>query len=356
MKVRWIKLKITVLAGGTSTERDVSFVSGAQVYRALKEKGHEVILLDVFMGYSGEDALDSEALFKSDRDWAADIKAVTEAAPDIEEIRKLRPDKSDSYFGPNVIHICRDSDIVFMALHGGDGENGRVQAALRLFGIKYTGSGYMGSALAMDKYFTKLIFDSKGVPTPEWKAYKKGEKVSKSPFGYPAVVKTHAGGSSVGVYIVNSHEEFVNGMKNAFKYGTDVIVEKYIKGRELTCCVIDGKAYPIVEIIPKSGFYDYKNKYQAGSTTEICPAEISDELTKKVQDTAVMAYKSLGLESYARMDFIADAKDNVYCLEANTLPGMTPTSLVPQEAAAVGLSFADLCQLLIDVSLKKYED
>lgn len=348
-------MKITVLAGGTSTERDVSFVSGAQVYKALKKKGHDVILLDVFMGYDGEDARDSEALFKSDRDWAADIKAVSEATPDIEEVRKLRADKSDSYFGPNVIHICRDSDIVFMALHGGDGENGRVQAALTLFGIKYTGSGYMGSALAMDKYFTKLIFDAKGVANPEWRAYKRGDVISSSPFGYPAVVKTHAGGSSVGVYIVNSDEEFTDGMKNAFNYGTEVIVEKYVKGKELTCCVIDGKAYPIVEIVPKSGFYDYKNKYQAGSTIETCPAPISDELTAKVQECAVQAYNALGLENYARMDFIADENDNVFCLEANTLPGMTPTSLVPQEAAAVGMNFEDLCQHLIDVSLKKYE-
>ncbi|MCR4746737.1 MAG: D-alanine--D-alanine ligase [Lachnospiraceae bacterium] len=348
-------MKITVLAGGTSTERDVSFVSGAQVYKALKKKGHDVILLDVFMGYDGEDARDSEALFKSDRDWAADIKAVSEATPDIEEVRKLRADKSDSYFGPNVIHICRDSDIVFMALHGGDGENGRVQAALTLFGIKYTGSGYMGSALAMDKYFTKLIFDAKGVSSPEWKAYKRGDDISSSPFGYPAVVKTHAGGSSVGVYIVNSDEEFRDGMKNAFTYGTEVIVEKYVKGKELTCCVIDGKAYPIVEIVPKNGFYDYKNKYQAGSTIETCPAPISAELTAKVQECAVQAYNALELESYARMDFIADDDDNVFCLEANTLPGMTPTSLVPQEAAAVGMNFEDLCQHLIDVSLKKYE-
>ena len=347
-------MRITVLAGGTSTERDVSFVSGAQVYRALKKKGHDVILLDVFMGYNGEDASDPDKLFKSDRDWAADIKSVTEAAPDIEEIRKLREDKSDSYFGPNVIRICRDSDIVFMALHGGDGENGRVQAALTLFGVKYTGSGYMGSALAMDKYFTKLIFDAKGVPTPEWTAYKTGDKVSKSPFSYPVVVKTHAGGSSVGVYIVKSHEEFRDSMKKAFSFGNEVIVEKYIKGRELTCCVIDGKAYPIVEIAPKSGFYDYKNKYQAGSTVETCPAKISDELTEKVQQVAVDAYKALGLESYARMDFIAASDNKVYCLEANTLPGMTPTSLVPQEAAAVGMNFEDLCQHLIEVSLKKY--
>ncbi len=348
-------MKITVLAGGTSTERDVSFVSGAQVYRALKKKGHDVILLDVFMGYDGEDAKDSEALFKSDRDWAADIKAVSEAAPNIEEVKKLRADKSDSYFGPNVIRICRDSDIVFMALHGGDGENGRVQAALTLFGVKFTGSGYMGSALAMDKYFTKLIFDAKGVATPEWEAYKAGDKVHKSPFGYPAVVKTHAGGSSVGVYIVKSHDEFKEAMDNAFNYGDEVIVERYIKGRELTCCVIDGKAYPIVEIAPKSGFYDYKNKYQAGSTVETCPAQIPDDLTAKVQETAVNAYKALGLESYARMDFIAAADGNVYCLEANTLPGMTPTSLVPQEAAAVGMNFEDLCQHLIDVSMRKYK-
>ncbi|MCR5526560.1 MAG: D-alanine--D-alanine ligase [Lachnospiraceae bacterium] len=348
-------MKIVVLAGGTSTERDVSFVSGSMVYKALKKLGHDVILIDVFYGYSGLDANDVNSLFTVDRDWAADIKAITDADPDIEAIKAQRPCSSDSYFGPHVIEICQAADITFLALHGGDGENGKVQAALDLFGVKYTGTGYISSALAMDKYYTKVMLDAKKLPTPEWKEAEKGDEEKPSPFGLPCVIKTEAGGSSVGVYIPKTEEEYKKNLVQAYKYGTDVLIERYIKGREFTCAVIDGKPYPIVEIAPKQGFYDYKNKYQAGSTVETCPAEISAEATEKIQKIAVDVYNALGMESYARMDFMMDENGNAYCLEANTLPGMTPTSLVPQEAAAVGIDFPNLCQLLIDVSMKKYK-
>ncbi len=348
------EMKIVVLAGGTSTERDVSFVSGSQVYRALKKKGHDVILIDVFYGYNGADAADLDALFTVDRDWAADIKAITDADPDLDEIKAQRPDKSDCYFGTHVIELCQKADIVFLALHGGDGENGKVQAALDLFGVKYTGTGYFSSALAMDKYYTKVLLDAKKIPTPAWK-HVGCDDISEPPFGLPCVIKTKAGGSSVGVYIPKTIEEYRANMKAACRYGNDVLIEQYIKGREFTCAVIDGKPYPIVEIAPKSGFYDYKNKYQAGSTVETCPAEISGEATAEIQRIAVDVYNALGMESYARMDFMMDENGRPYCLEANTLPGMTPTSLVPQEAAAVGINFEDLCQLLVDVSLKKYK-
>ncbi|SFL30791.1 D-alanine-D-alanine ligase [Lachnospiraceae bacterium KH1T2] len=347
-------MKIVVLAGGTSTERDVSFVSGSKVYNALKQLGHDVILIDVFYGYNGVDANDVNALFTVDRNWAADIKAITETDPDIEAIKAQRPGNSNSYFGPHVIEICQAADIAFLALHGGDGENGKVQAALDLFGVKYTGTGYMSSALAMDKFFTKVLLDAKNIPTPEWKVAEKGDEEKPSPFGLPCVIKTGAGGSSVGVYIPKTEEEYRKNLIQAYKYGNEVLIERYIKGREFTCAVIDGKAYPVVEIAPKEGFYDYKNKYQAGSTVETCPAEISAEATANIQETAVNVYKALGMESYARMDFMMDENGNAYCLEANTLPGMTPTSLVPQEAAAVGIDFPHLCQLLIDVSMKKY--
>ncbi len=348
-------MKIVVLAGGTSTERDVSFVTGAQVYKALKKKGHQVILLDAFYGYSGIDANETELLFEVDRDWAADIKEITETDPDIEKIKEQRPDKSNSYFGPHVISICQAADIVFLALHGGDGENGKVQAAFDLLGIRYTGTGYLSSALAMDKFYTKAIMDVRNIPNPKWVIMKKDEASDVPPFNIPCVVKTRAGGSSVGVYIPKTEEEYRKNLREAFVYNDYVIIEEYIKGREFSVAVIDGRAYPVIEIAPIEGFYDYKNKYQAGSAVETCPAEIPAEKTAEMQQCAVDVYKALEMESYARMDFMMDENGGIYCLEANTLPGMTPTSLVPQEAAAEGMNFEDLCEHLINVSMKKYK-
>ena len=341
-------MKIVVLAGGISTERDVSLSSGRGVYNALKERGHQVILLDVFLGYEG----DPENIFELDRDWVKDVAPVSEVAPDIEKVKALRKKPSNILFGDHVIEICQMADIVFMALHGDCGENGKVQAVFDLFGIKYTGTDSFSSALAMDKSITKQLFLQNGVPTPKSHLLTGKDDPYKPEF--PCVVKVSGGGSSIGVYIVQNEKEYADAVQDAFRYDAKVLVEQYIKGREFTDCVIEGKPYPVVEIAPVSGFYDYKNKYQAGSTIETCPAKISDELTKKIQDTALKAYQVLGIKTYARMDVLMDENGDVYCLEANTLPGMTPTSLIPQEAAVLGISYGELCELIIEISLKKW--
>ena len=341
-------MKIVVLAGGISTERDVSLSSGRGVYNALKERGHQVILLDVFLGYEG----DPENIFELDRDWVKDVAPVSEVAPDIEKVKALRKKPSNILFGDHVIEICQMADIVFMALHGDCGENGKVQAVFDLFGIKYTGTDSFSSALAMDKSVTKQLFLQNGVPTPKSHLLTGKDDPYKPEF--PCVVKVNGGGSSIGVYIVQNEKEYADAVQEAFRYDAKVLVEQYIKGREFTDCVIEGKPYPVVEIAPVSGFYDYKNKYQAGSTVETCPAKISDELTKKIQDTALKAYQVLGIKTYARMDVLMDENGDVYCLEANTLPGMTPTSLIPQEAAALGISYGELCEMIIEISLKKW--
>jgi len=340
-------MKIVVLAGGLSTERDVSLISGSQIYKALKDNGHKAIMLDIFLGYEGN----ADTVFEDDIDWAKKVAAISESAPDLEQVKSLRKD-NDVLFGPNVIKICQKADIVFMGLHGDCGENGKVQATFDLFGIKYTGTDSLSSALAMDKGITKQMFLSYGVKTPG-SYLLKGKDDGYKP-SYPCVVKICNGGSSVGVYIVNNENEYKDALEDAFRYEGRVLVEQYVKGVEYTDCVIEGTALPIVQIIPKCGFYDYKNKYQAGSTEEICPAPISKELTEKIQKEAVKAYDALGIKTYARMDFIVDDEENVFCLEANTLPGMTPTSLIPQEAAAIGKSFPELCEWIIEVSLKKY--
>jgi len=351
-------MRIVVLAGGLSTERDVSITSGSKVYSALKEKGHEVILLDVFMGIEEEfESIDK--LFEDGYDFTKSITGVGTEIPDLEKIKAMRKDQSDSIFGENVIDICRKADICFLALHGGVGENGQLQAALDMLGIKYTGAGYLGSAIAMDKGITKAVFLHSGVPTPSSKLFHKealtnGELESWNQF--PCVVKPCSAGSSVGVSIVMTKDDFEKAMIEAFRYEGQVLVEQYIKGREFSIGVLGSKALPIIEIIPKSGFYDYVNKYQAGNTEEICPADLDAETTKRLQDEACHAFDELHLESYARIDFLLDENDgNIYCLEANTLPGMTPISLLPQEAKADGIEFADLCEKIVELSLLKYK-
>lgn len=339
-------MKVVVLAGGISTERDVSLISGKMIYRAMKKLGHQAVLLDVFLGMERDDI---EHIFESDEDFAKDIADIREIDPDISAVKALRKDGGKCYFGPNVIRICQMADVVFLGLHGADGEGGKVQAAFDLLGIRYTGTGFVSSALAMDKCLAKELFVQNGIPTPAGFRLKKGQKCRQKPV-FPCVVKVASGGSSIGVSIVSEENEYQAALDDAFLYGDEVVVEQYIKGRELTCCVLDGKALPIVEIAPKEGFYDYKNKYQSGCTTEICPAPLDEETARKVQEISVRVFEALRLEKYARMDFMLDEEGNPYCLEANTLPGMTPTSLIPQEAAAVGMSYEELCQKIIDMA------
>ncbi|MBR1622598.1 MAG: D-alanine--D-alanine ligase [Pseudobutyrivibrio sp.] len=347
-------MNIVVLSGGLSSERDVSFKSGTMVAKALRVKGHKALVLDVFMGYSDSEC-DVTDIFLNSEENSVKANDIPTSAPDIKAIIASRPDKSPSFFGPNVIKICQMADIVFMALHGGDGESGKVQAALDLYGIKYTGNDYISSAVAMDKQMTKDFLDRAGVPTPAGTSLKKVDREGFTFDKMPCIVKPNCGGSSIGVTIVNSDKELDAALDAAFEWEDEVVIEQFIQGREFSDGVIEGKALPIIEIAPKQGFYDYKNKYAAGSAVETCPAEISKEATDKMQRYAELAFKALGLTTYARMDFMMDADENIYCLEANTLPGMTPTSLLPQEAAVTGMDFEDLCEHLIQVSMRKYQ-
>lgn len=340
-------MKIVVLAGGISTERDVSLISGTMIYKALKEKGHQVILLDVFLGYEGN----TEGIFEKEEDWAREIEGIKEENPDIEKVKAMRPDGDKIFFGPNVISICQSADVVFMALHGENGENGKIQACFDLMGIKYTGTDYLSSAICMDKGLTKEMFALHGVPTPKGICLKKGQE-DKREVPLPCVVKACCGGSSVGVCIATDENEYEKAKEEAFRYDNEVVIEQYIKGREFSVGVIEGRALPIIEIAPISGFYDYKNKYQAGSTIETCPAVLSEEKTNEMQKYAEDAFRILRLKNYARMDFMMSENGELYCLEANTLPGMTPTSLLPQEAQAEGTSYGDLCEEIIRISLK----
>lgn len=340
-------MKVVVLAGGISTERDVSLSSGVMIYNALKQNGHQAVLLDVYLGYTGEDIAE---IFEKEEDWAGEFGVISEKNPDIEEIKAMRSDGEKSFFGPGVIAICQAADAVFMALHGENGENGKIQACFDLMGIRYTGTDYVSSALCMDKGIAKDIFTCYGIPTPRGIRLKKDDEIKNS-VPFPCMVKSCCGGSSVGVSIAYDEQDYETALAEAFRYDNEVIVEQYIKGREFSVGVMEGKALPVIEIAPLTGFYDYKNKYQAGSTVETCPAALSQEKTVEMQRLAEEAFKALRLKNYARMDFMMSEQGELYCLEANTLPGMTPTSLLPQEAAAAGLSFGELCEKILQLSL-----
>ena len=345
-------MNIIVLCGGLSSERDVSISSGTGVAKALRERGHNVVLVDLYFGYT-ETYNDPCEIFSVQQDDLSYSVSVDE--PDLELIKSGRNQDNESLIGDNVIEICRAADITFLALHGEEGENGKLQATFDVAGIKYTGSGYLGSALAMNKTLSKKLFIASGIPTPSGITVDRND-TEFSNIGFPCVVKPCSGGSSVGTSIVNSEDEYLDALKLSFKYEEKVIVEKYITGKEFTVGIMEGTAMPVIEIIPKDGFYDYKNKYQAGLTIELCPAPIDEKTTLYVQQLAEKVNDVLMIEAYCRVDFLMDQDDGeMYCLEANTLPGMTPTSLIPQMADAMDMSFGELCEKIIEVSMRKYQ-
>lgn len=344
-------MNIAVLAGGYSPERDVSLTSGSLIANALIECGHNVCLADVYCGV-GLNRSDAKGLFGQEK-----IKpySVTDSVPDLKKL-KNESGNGDALIGKGIIELCRAADVVFLALHGSMGENGQLQATLDNYGIKYTGSGYVGSLLAMDKDISKKMFVGAGVNTPIW-IYTSAqdaniEKIERE-IGYPCVVKPCSCGSSVGISMVEARDELVTALSSAAEYEDSVLIERKINGRELTVGILDGRVLPMIEIIPMEGFYDYKNKYQVGKTLEICPADISDELCRAVAAQALSAFYALRLSGYARLDFIVDGNGDAWCLEANTLPGMTPTSLLPQMAAADGMSYEELCSKIVSLAFDK---
>lgn len=340
-------MKIVVLAGGLSPERDVSLSSGSLIANALREAGHHVLLLDVYEGISSDES-DLINLFE-DNTGAQYSYKVPEVEPDLDEIKR-RNNNGSSLIGPNVMKLCQLADIVFIALHGAMGENGQIQAAFDVMGIKYTGTGYIGSLLAMDKDISKKLMRQAGIPTADWAIYT-GDMITAEhvvdEIGLPCVVKPCSSGSSIGVSIVDSLDELDTALFAAKGVEPQILVEKKVCGREFSVGILNGRALPVIEIVPKKGFYDYKNKYQSGLTQEICPAELSDEETRNIQNLALRTHEILRLGTYSRVDFIQNEYGEFVFLEANTLPGMTPTSLIPQEALAEGISYIELCNRIV---------
>ncbi len=333
-------MNIVVLAGGLSMERDVSLASGSLIANALRDSGERAVLVDLYYG------IDKEHMDFGDTAERYEYK-IPESAPDLKELIAENGGRENP-IGENVIEFCKMADVTFLALHGGVGENGKLQALLEMNGIKFTGSSSVGCVLSMDKIISKELVANEGIPTAEWLTNKSERALLKALI--PCFVKPADNGSSVGVTKVTSEKELDDALCEAEKFSDNVLVEKQVVGREFSVGILDGRALPPIEIIATGDFYNYKVKYQAGLAREICPAPIDDRLTKKLQDYAERAHKVLRLGSYSRIDFILDEGGEFFFLEANALPGMTPTSLLPQEAQAVGMNYIELCHKLIELS------
>jgi D-alanine-D-alanine ligase len=323
--------------GGTSSERDVSLASGLRIAEALRSRGHTVRAIDTAKGplsEADEQRMLSERVVKQLPPTPAELARMT--AESLAETAARLPKRGD----------C---DVAFLALHGGRGEDGTIQALLDLAGVPYTGSGHLASALAMDKDLSKHLFRAYGVGTANWlmatdPAAPPSAEIVERALGMPVIVKPSKQGSTVGLSIVKQREELAPAISAAFEHDDEVMIEQFIAGRELTVGILGGEALPVGEIIPKHEIYDYECKYTAGMAEEIFPAALTPEETSNAQNQARLAFAALKLGGCARIDFRMAASGELFCLEANTLPGMTATSLIPQGAAAAGIPFPELCE------------
>ncbi len=335
-------MKVAVLFGGKSAERDVSLASGAQAIKALRTAGHEVLAVDTAYGLLGP---------KEEAQLLA--TGVAEEPPEEKALAVLRADSSTALTQSPAL---RDVDVFFLALHGGTGEDGTLQAFLDVAGVAYTGSGHAGSANAMDKDIAKRLFRQAGVPTPDWlMAPATSEQILRQ-MNLPVVVKPSKQGSTVGLTVVKKAEDLPAAMAEAYRFDDEVMIEQFIPGRELTVGILEDEALAVGEIIPKrSEIFDYASKYQVGGAEEIFPAELTPEQTALCRELGLRAHRALKLEAYSRIDFRLDAEGRFWCLEANSLPGMTASSLLPQSARACGISFPELCDRICHLALKRHE-
>jgi len=335
-------MKITVLMGGTSAERDVSLASGLRIAEALRTKGHDVVTLDTARGTLSA---------KDEKQLLAKGNVVKTQPPSQAELEKMAAETLPQML--RALPSLKQADVVFLGLHGGYGEDGTIQSLLEMAGIRYTGSGHLGSALAMDKDLSKHLFRRAGVQTADWVMARRDASAEEqlSRLTPPVVVKPSKQGSTVGLSVVRKREELNAAIAEAFQYDDEVMIEQFVPGRELTVGILGDEALPVGEIIPKHEIYDYECKYTVGMAEEVFPAQIPNDRAREAQEQARKAFQALKLRGYARIDFRMTEDGSLFCLEANTLPGMTQTSLIPQGAAAAGIAFPDLCERIALLAL-----
>ena len=332
-------MKIAVIFGGMSSERDVSIASGAQVFKALKSRGHDVIAVDTAKGILNSE---EEKIFLE--------SSVKEAPPTIDQLSLMR-DGLNNLIASGKLN---DIDVCFLALHGGMGEDGRIQGFLDIAGIPYTGTTHMGCCYAMDKDVSKILLRNRGVRTPDWIMAPADPDEVERKVGFPVVVKPNREGSTIGLTVVKNKSGLKAAVDYALNYDQEVMIEKFIAGRELTVGVLNGKALGVGEIIPQmSEIFDYKSKYQKGGALEIFPADLNDNDKETVQRDSVNAYYALKQNDYCRVDFRMDSDGVFWCLEANTLPGVTSSSLLPQSASVAGIEFPELCERICMLAVER---
>jgi len=335
-------MKVVVLLGGTSAERDVSIASGVQVAKALRAVGHEVVAVDTARG-----------ALSSAEETKLLAGGVREIPPETEALAILKGDTSALSKDGQL----RNSDVVFLALHGGTGEDGTIQAMLDLAGLSYTGSGHAPSAMAMDKDVSKQLFRTAGIPTPDWLMAPVSTEVIVDAIGLPAVVKPNTQGSTIGLTIVQETAGLSGAIEEARRYDEEVMIERFVPGRELTVGILEDQPLPPGEIIPKrSEIFDYESKYQPDGAEEIFPAQLSHDQVHEIQDLALKAHRALKLGAYSRVDFRLDHAGTFWCLEVNTLPGMTSASLLPKAAKAAGIGFEKLCDRIVRLAVGAPQD
>lgn len=331
-------MNIVVLAGGQSNEKEVSILSGKEIWHALKKLGHNAILLDV-----SKDIVDVVSFEKKENFIKNDQK------------------HSNMFFGKGVLSACKKSDLVFIALHGGDGENGKLQACFDLLGINYTGNDFKCCCISMDKWITKKLLCNNGVLVPKGMKLLQFDKKKIDNFmcsiNFPCILKTIDSGSSLDIYLINNMSELYSYSKQMLAEKKHIMIEEFVKGREISVGIIGDKVLPIIEICGTNSFFNYTDKYESKLISEICPAEnINNYLYSYIHNTSKKIQNILGVKVYCRIDFIINDK-GVYCLEVNSLPGMTQKSLLPKECIAENISFEELCQQIIDLSMKnKYRN
>jgi D-alanine-D-alanine ligase len=333
-------VKIAVLFGGTSSERDVSLASGAQVVQALRERGHEVVPVDTARGVLS--ASDEKALLG---------KGVSHVPPDIAALDMLRTgDPTAITRAPELKGV----EVMFLALHGGAGEDGTLQGLLDLVGLPYTGSGRLASAVAMDKDISKRLMLDAAVPTPEWLMAPAPFDEVETKLGLPVIVKPSKQGSTVGLTLVKTREEYEPAVREAFLHDDEVMIEGFIAGREFTVPILGDEALPVGEIIIAQEIFDYESKYQPGMAQEVFPADITPSQAAEMQELALNTHRALKLSGYSRVDFRMSEDGTFYCLEVNTLPGMTANSLFPKSARAAGISLGELCERICHLALEEH--